>query len=53
MTAGKSVLIVEDEFLIADLITEMVTDIGMSVCGVAANADKAIGSLRNTSRMSC
>jgi two-component system, response regulator PdtaR len=42
MTADKRVLVVEDEFLIANLITEMVTDIGMSVCGVAASADVAI-----------
>jgi CheY-like chemotaxis protein len=43
MTAGKSVLIVEDEYLIASLISDMVTDIGMSVCGIADNVEKAIG----------
>jgi two-component system, response regulator PdtaR len=42
MTTGKSVLVVEDEFLIASLLTDMVTDVGMSVCGVADNVEKAI-----------
>jgi AmiR/NasT family two-component response regulator len=42
MTADKSVLVVEDEFLIASLISDMVTDIGMSVCGIAGSADMAI-----------
>jgi DNA-binding NarL/FixJ family response regulator len=42
MTQNKSVLIVEDEFLIATLISDMVTDIGMSVCGTADNVEKAI-----------
>jgi AmiR/NasT family two-component response regulator len=42
MTAGKRVLVVEDEFLIASVITDMVTDLGMSVCGVADNVETAI-----------
>jgi two-component system, response regulator PdtaR len=42
MTTDKTVLIVEDEFLIASLISEMVTDIGLSVCGIADRVEKAI-----------
>ncbi len=42
MMAGKNVLVVEDEFLIASLITEMLTDLGNSVCGVAESADSAV-----------
>ena len=42
MIAEKTVLVVEDEFLIANLLSEMVADVGMTVCGVADNVDLAI-----------
>lgn len=42
MTTDKSVLVVEDEFLIANLLAEMVADLGMRVCGVADNVETAI-----------
>lgn len=37
-----SVLIVEDEFLIAELLVAMVEDLGLHVCGVAATAAEAM-----------
>lgn len=39
---GKSVLVVEDEFLIANLLSEMVAELGMKVCGIADNVETAI-----------
>jgi two-component system, response regulator PdtaR len=39
---AKSVLVVEDEFLIANLLSAMVTDVGMKVCGLADNVETAI-----------
>lgn len=42
MLQGRSVLIVEDEFLIADMLSDMVADMGMIVCGVADTADGAV-----------
>ena len=39
---STGVLIVEDEFLIAETLTAMVEDIGMSVCGAAATACEAV-----------
>lgn len=39
-TAG--VLIVDDEFLIADLLTDMMEEMGYAVCGSAATADEAV-----------
>lgn len=42
MTRGKSVLIVEDEFLIADFLSEVVSDLGMQLMGIASTADTAV-----------
>ena len=40
--AGRRVLIVEDEALVAMMVEDALTDAGYEVCGVAANAPKAI-----------
>lgn len=37
-----AVLIVEDEFLIAELLSSMLEDMGLEVCGTAATADEAV-----------
>jgi DNA-binding NarL/FixJ family response regulator len=37
-----SILIVDDEFLIAQMLTYYVEDMGRTVCGTAATADEAI-----------
>lgn len=42
MTAPGCILIVEDEFLIADHLAAMVDDMGLAVCGIADTADGAI-----------
>ena len=43
MTQSKgSVLVVEDEFLIADLLVSMLEDLGLTVCGVATTATEAM-----------
>ncbi len=39
---NKSVLIVEDEFLIAETLEAYVEDLGVPVCGRAATADEAV-----------
>jgi two-component system, response regulator PdtaR len=39
---GKCVLIVEDEFLIAEMLSLMLEDMGISVCGKATTADEAV-----------
>lgn len=39
---NDSVLVVEDEFMIADLWGMIVGDMGLPVCGVAATAAKAV-----------
>jgi two-component system, response regulator PdtaR len=36
------VLIVEDEFLIADMFETQIVDMGISVCGIASTADQAV-----------
>jgi len=36
------ILIVEDEFLIADHLARMVADMGLTVCGIADTADEAV-----------
>jgi two-component system, response regulator PdtaR len=36
------VLVVEDEFLIAQMLASMVEDMGLAVCGSAATAEEAI-----------
>ncbi|SHK50094.1 Response regulator receiver domain-containing protein [Roseomonas rosea] len=41
MTHNDCVLIVEDEFLIAELLTDMVEDMGLTVCACAATAEDA------------
>jgi DNA-binding NarL/FixJ family response regulator len=40
------ILIVEDEFLIADMLSSMVEDMGLSVCGHAVSADEAVSLAR-------
>jgi two-component system, response regulator PdtaR len=40
--ADKRVLIVEDEFIIAEALSVMIKDMGMQVCGRAADADRAV-----------
>ena len=42
MLEGRSVLVVEDEFLIAEMLSDMVSDMGMVVCGFADTADNAV-----------
>lgn len=42
MSASRSVLIVEDEFLIADHLAAMVDDMGLSVCGIADTVEGAV-----------
>ena len=37
-----SVLVVEDEFMIADLFATQIEDMGLTVCGIADTAQKAI-----------
>lgn len=41
-----SVLVVEDDFLIAQLITQTVADAGLSIAGVAANMSEALAICR-------
>ena len=36
------VLVVDDEFLIADMLSCMIEDLGMRVCGTAADAEEAV-----------
>ncbi|MEA2737546.1 MAG: two-component system, response regulator PdtaR [Acetobacteraceae bacterium] len=36
------VLVVDDEFLIAELLSTMLRDMGLDVCGTAATADEAV-----------
>jgi response regulator of citrate/malate metabolism len=40
------VLIVEDEFLIADMFEAQIEDMGITVCGIAGTADQAIALAR-------
>lgn len=42
MTSLRRVLVVDDEFLIADLLCMMVEDLGMVVCGTADTASEAV-----------
>ena len=42
MTDSRSILIVEDELLIADHLATMVQDMGLTVCGFADTADDAV-----------
>jgi CheY-like chemotaxis protein len=42
MAPNQSVLVVDDEFLIAELLSIMLRDMGMDVCGTAASADEAV-----------
>jgi two-component system, response regulator PdtaR len=39
---GRSVLVVDDEFLIAELLSNLMQDMGLKVCGIAATADQAV-----------
>ena len=40
--SSDSVLLVEDEFLIAELLSIMLADMGLKVCGNAATAEEAV-----------
>jgi CheY-like chemotaxis protein len=42
MAPNGPVLVVDDEFLIADLLSTMLQDIGLEVCGTAATAAEAV-----------
>lgn len=42
MTNNKSVLVVDDEFLIVEVLSMMLTDMGFDVCASAATADEAV-----------
>lgn len=42
MSGGQCILIVEDEFLIADHLAMMVGDMGLAVCGIADTAEEAV-----------
>lgn len=42
MSGFGCILIVEDEFLIADHLATMVGDMGLTVCGIADTADDAV-----------
>lgn len=42
MSGYGCILIVEDEFLIADHLASMVGDMGLTVCGIADTADEAV-----------
>lgn len=42
MTDTPCILVVEDDFLIADLFADMVTEMGFRVCGIADTADDAV-----------
>jgi len=39
---GRSVLVVDNEFLIAELLSNLMQDMGLTVCGIAATADQAV-----------
>lgn len=39
---GNAVLVVDDEYLIAELLSEMLEEMGMQVCGTAASAGEAV-----------
>ena len=42
MLRHASVLVVEDEFLIVEILTMMLMDMGLDVCASAASADEAV-----------
>jgi len=42
VSARSCILIVEDEFLIADHLATMIDDMGLAVCGIADTADEAV-----------
>jgi CheY-like chemotaxis protein len=42
MARSGSVLVVDDEFLIAELLSTMLRDMGLNVCGTCASADEAV-----------
>jgi DNA-binding NarL/FixJ family response regulator len=42
MARSGSVLVVDDEFLVVELLSTMLQDIGLDVCGTAATADRAV-----------
>lgn len=42
MPGNKSVLVVDDEFLIVEVLSMMLTDMGLDVCASAATADEAV-----------
>jgi two-component system, response regulator PdtaR len=42
MSRRASVLVVDDEFLIVELLSIMLRDMGLEVCGTAATGDEAV-----------
>jgi two-component system, response regulator PdtaR len=42
MSRNGSVLVVEDEFLVAELLSIMLEELGLEVCGTAVTADQAL-----------
>jgi response regulator of citrate/malate metabolism len=44
--SSDCILIVEDEFLIAELLSSMVEDMGLCVCGHAVSAEEAVALAR-------
>jgi two-component system, response regulator PdtaR len=42
MAQSASVLVVDDEFLIAELLSIMLRDMGLDVCGTAATGEEAV-----------
>lgn len=46
MKPDGGILVVDDEFLIADLLSAMLEEMGLDVCASAASADEAIAMMR-------
>jgi DNA-binding NarL/FixJ family response regulator len=44
---GKSVLIVEDQFLISEYLRILIEEFGLKVCGIAKTADQAVAMAKN------
>jgi CheY-like chemotaxis protein len=45
MIEGKRILVVEDEFLIADVAREMLSDLGAQVVGPVGNVEEALAAI--------
>ncbi|HVY14142.1 MAG TPA: response regulator [Rhodopila sp.] len=46
MKPDGGILVVDDEFLIADLLSAMLEEMGLDVCGSAASAEEAVAAVR-------